>query len=346
MKKKKVLGLMMATVMVLSTFIGCGAKEEAPAAEETSTEEVTTEEEISDSKNKKFVIGYSQYYFSAPFVKALAAGAEAACEEWKEQGYDVELILTDAGSDGDFASQQVRDMEDLAVQNIDALLVFPGDSASIGSAIETIYNVEDIPVVVTDIGVSSGEYLSFLITDNTYAGSVAAEILAEQLEPGAKVVAFNSSPGRINANQRVEGFMNRAKELGLEVLDQMPMEATVESGATNMEDLLVSVPDIGGVFFIESMSATGAAGVIEDAGADVKSVSFDLSATTYEMIKEGKLTGTVVQDPFYMGNEGFNQAMYYLTGQTDKIQKEIPAESSACTIDNYEDYANDIQVSQ
>ena len=298
-----------------------------------------------NSETQKFLIGYSQILGSHPFVLTLTEGAKDACEEWKQNGYDVELIFTDGGS-SDFATKQIADMEDLAAQNIDCLLVFPGDSQVVGEAIESIYNANNIPVVVTDIGVSKGEYISFLITDNYTGGGMAAELMASRIPEGAKVIAYNSAPGRENARLRVDGFMDKAKELGLTVLNEIPSETSVEDGRKSMEDLLTSTPDIGGVFHLTVTPAIGALSALGAAGnTSCIVVTFDLDKVTFDMVADGSLAGCVIQDPYFMGHEGFNQAMYYLTGQSDKVRKDIPSPTSLLTIDNLEDFRDNIQAS-
>ena len=49
---------------------------------------------------------------------------------------------------------------------------------------------------------------------------------------------------------------------------------------------------------------------------DVKLVSFDLDPVSYQMVKDGKILGLVVQDPFKMGYEGMNSMVTKLHGGT------------------------------
>ena len=73
--------------------------------------------------------------------------------------------LVTNGGDTDKA-KQVADLEDLYAQGINGLLIFPGDSILVAEPIKNVFNTEKIPVVITDIGVRSGEYISLIITDN------------------------------------------------------------------------------------------------------------------------------------------------------------------------------------
>ena len=54
---------------------------------------------------------------------------------------------------------------------------------------------------------------------------------------------------------------------------------------------------------------------LEAAGRDdVMLVSFDLDPVSFELVKEGKILGLVVQDPFLMGYEGVNAMVTKLQG--------------------------------
>jgi len=52
----------------------------------------------------------------------------------------------------------------------------------------------------------------------------------------------------------------------------------------------------------------------------------------------------VVQDPYYMGHEGMNQMMYWLTSQKDLIVKDIKKPPTICTLKNASDYDNNPAV--
>ena len=92
-----------------------------------------------------------------------------------------------------------------------------------------------------------------------------------------------------------------------------------------MEDTLVAIPDIKGVFFFNQAVAQGAAAALAAANrTDVQLVSFDLDPVSYQMVKDGKILGLVVQDPFKMGYEGMNSMVTKLQGGTPVARMDIP----------------------
>jgi len=291
---------------------------------------------------EEFTIGYSVFWGTNPFLITMIDGAEKAIGEWKERGVEVDLITTNGG-DTD-PTRQVADVEDLAASGVDGLIIFPGDSTVLSEPVKNIFNANDIPVVVTDIGLASGETVSFIITDNEFGGRQAAELVAENVPAGAKVIAFDNAPGAENGQNRIRGFEERATELGLEVLPRKTLQLSLEAGRRTMEDTLASIPDIAAVFSQTQVVIQGAVAAVDNApDTDVKLVAFDLDPTSYDLVKDGKILGLIVQDPFAMGYEGMNAMLNHLTGgPAPEARMELP--THVLTQDNAEDFADDPQV--
>jgi ribose transport system substrate-binding protein len=290
-----------------------------------------------------FKIGYSVFWGTNPFLVTMVNGAKKAAEEWKAKDVNVDLIVTNGG-DNDKA-KQVADVEDLYAQGIDGLLIFPGDSIMVAEPIKNIYNAEKIPVVVTDIGIRSGEYISLIITDNAKGGAQAADYMATLVPKGGKVITFDFAPTNDNGQTRQKGFEDRAKELGLDVLPEQPLPAlSLDAGRQAMEDLLVSEPDIKGVFSFNQLVIQGAYQALEQQGKtdDVALVGFDLDPVSYKMVADGKIDALVVQDPYRMGYDGMNTVLTFLTG--GEVEEFIGLGTTLLTKENVADFANDPQV--
>lgn len=330
------------TTVEASTSASVAATQEAPSAGEASAAQPA---ETSNANLKdKYLIGISQMWGTVAYCQTIVQGAKDSGKEWADKlGVDIEFAVTDAGLTD--TSNQVKDLEDLSSQQVDGLLLFPGDSTIVSEPLQSIYNANNIPVVITDIGVTKGEYLSFIITDNTAGGKMAADAMGDLLPDRGDVVIFQNAPGSINAQQRAKGFTDEAEALGFKSLGEKQLDLTVESGKQLMEDILTSNPDIAGVFTISTETAIGAASALADAGnTKCKIVCFDVNKTAYDMIKDGSIGAAIVQDPYYMGYEGLNQLMYYFTGETDKIVKDIGASTSVIIKDNVDEFADNPQV--
>lgn len=306
-----------------------------------ATAVVLTGTVLAAQANEKFTLGYSQFWGTNPFLVTMANGAKKAAAEWKEKGTELEIIFTNGG-DTD-TTRQVADLEDLYAQGIQGLILFPGDSIVVAEPVKNIYNPQGIPVVITDIGLQAGSWDTFIITDNYAGGESAAELMAAHVPAGAKVITFDHAPGNDNAQNRQRGFEDKAKALGLDVQPEKFLKLSLEEGRKLMEDTLVAIPDIKGVFFFNQVVAQGAAAALEAAGrTDVQLVSFDLDPVSFQMVKDGKILGLVVQDPFKMGYEGVNAMVTKLKGGTPVERMDIP--TRLLTKENADEFANDPQV--
>ena len=130
---------------------------------------------------------------------------------------------------------------------------------------------------------------------------------------------FDHAPGNDNAQNRARGFESRSAELGLTVVPRKLLKLSLEEGRRTMEDTLVSTPDIAGVFFMNQVVAQGAYAALEGAKrTDVKLVPFDIDAVSFQMVKDGKLLGIIIQDPYKMGYEGVKAAVDHIRGKDVK----------------------------
>ena len=293
------------------------------------------------SAAESYTIGYSQFWGTNPFLVTMANGAKKAIAEWKEKGVEIDMILTNGG-DTD-TTKQVADLEDLYAQGVQGLILFPGDSIVLAEPVKNIYNKEGIPVVITDIGLQSGTWDIFIITDNYAGGQSAADLMAKHVPAGAKVITFDHAPGNDNAQNRQRGFEDQAKKLGLDVQPEKFLKLSLEEGRRLMEDTLVAIPDIKGVYFFNQVVAQGAAAALAAANrTDVMLVSFDLDPVSYGMVKDGKILGLVVQDPFKMGYEGINAMVTKLQGGKPVERMDIP--TRILTKENAAEFASDPQI--
>ena len=205
---------------------------------------------------KDYKIGYSVFWGTNPFLVTMVNGAKKAVEEWKAKGVNVDLIVTNGG-DNDKA-KQVADLEDISAQKVDGVLIFPGDSVMVAEPIKTIFNAQNIPVVITDIGIRSGKYISLIITDNKKGGEQAGEYMAKLVPKGSEVITLDHAPTNDNGQTRRKGFETKAAELGLKVLKEQPVQfLTLDSARQAMEDLLVSQPDVKGRLRLQSARLAG-----------------------------------------------------------------------------------------
>src|SRR3712207_5035531 len=112
-----------------------------------------------------------------------------------------------------------------------------------------------------------------------------------------------------------------------------------------MEDLLVSEPDVKGAFAFNQLVLQGAYQALEQAGkaGQIHLVGFDLDPVSYQMVKDGKIDGLVIQDPWRMGYDGMNILLTHLTGGGE-VEEFVGLGTRLLTKENAAEFAEDPQV--
>src|SRR5258708_31334741 len=172
---------------------------------------------------KDYKIGYSVFWGTNPFLVTVVNGARKAVDEWKAKGVNIDLLVTNGGDDD--KAKQVSDLEDLSAQKIDGVLIFPGDSVMVAEPIKTIFNAQNIPVVITDIGIRSGKYISLIITDNLKGGQQAGDYMATLIPKGSKVITLDHAPTNDNGQTRRKGSEDRSREPRMWGLPRQPVQS-------------------------------------------------------------------------------------------------------------------------
>ena len=109
-------------------------------------------------------------------------------------------------------------------------------------------------------------------------------------------------------------------------------------GLTVMENILTAHPNIKGVFATNDQMALGAMEALEARGlrGKVKIVGFDATKEAVQATVEGRLAGSVAQNPFMMGQRGVEAALDALDGMP--VVKRIDSGSELVTAANAAKY--------
>jgi ribose transport system substrate-binding protein len=275
-----------AAVLVAAALGGCAKKQPGDAAEQ--------QRGTTSAAPKR--IGVTLLTMQHGFYQELRAGLEQAA---RERGY--QLLVTTGEFD---AARQANQIDEFIVQKVNAILVCPCDSRSVGASIAQA-NAAGIPVFTADIASTSplGKVVAHVASDNQAGGRKAAELLAAALGGTGKVVIL-SHPEVTSVADRVAGFKaGIALQPGMQVVAELSAEGKRDRAVKVMEDLLQAHPDLNGVFAINDDSALGALAAVEAAGKSgkVHIVGYDATPEARAKIDAGALAGDVVQDPRRIG---------------------------------------------
>ncbi|NRP21766.1 Ribose import binding protein RbsB [Ensifer adhaerens] len=293
------------------------------------------------SAQEKLKVAFIPGIASDPFFLAMEKGARAAADK-----LGIELVWQ--GSASEYSPQSQMPFVDAALaDDIDALILVPTDPDSLQPAVARAESA-GIPVITVDTTVTDQTYLSSHITgDNVDGGRQAAKTLAEQIGGAGKVFIQSGSPGSTTNTLREQGFREelaanfpKIEIIGREYTNSQPANAT-----SAINTILLSHPDLAGIFAIDGTSGTGAIAAIRNNNVvgKVKLVGYDAYKAQVDALQEGVFTALVAQQPAKEAELALEYAKAKVSGEgADKIEKTVVIPNVVMTKENFAETGSSI----
>jgi ribose transport system substrate-binding protein len=190
----------------------------------------------------------------------------------------------------------------------------------------------NIPVVIADIGTNSGDYVSFIISDNYEGANGVGKALAEAMKKkgwqGGSVGIVSISQARKNGQARTKGFRDAltaagiTKDAGLQQMQSYTADETFKF----TQDMLTANPDMKGMFIQTDQPAVGALRAIRAARrqGEVLVAAFDGIPEFVDLLKKGEIVVSGMQQPYLMGVRSGEAIMQHLKGGTPPKEILVP----------------------
>lgn len=271
---------------------------------------------------KGFTIALIPGLTTDPFYTTMHAGAEAAA---KALGV---TLMFQGGSEFN-PVQQVPVLDAVIARHPAAILIAPTDKTQLIEPLKKAV-AAGIPVITVDTYIGTGRYqtgsgnadfpLSYIASDNTLGGRIAARALARAIGGKGNVYVSNVKPGISTTDQREQGFKLEMKQHypGIQVLQTQFNNDDANTAASQVQAVLARNPDLVGVFGANLFSALGAANGVKAAGKSgkIRVVAFDAPPSITDDIKSGLVSIAIAQHPAEIGWFGVAAAYAHLTGQS------------------------------
>jgi ribose transport system substrate-binding protein len=305
------------------------AAPEAPAATEAPAVAPT----FDASKIKLIYVGVSAV---APYQKTNKAGI--ADEAAKLGITDIKFV--DPPNDNDLETQ-MQLMDAAILENPDAILLVPVDSAAIGP---TVQKAKDAGIKVVAIGINSVQVPpdAFVATDSVNTSYKAGETMCTALGGKGKVLVVLGNPIHAPTQLREEGFMNALKEKcpDVEVVGRQVANWKPEEAQTVVINTLNAHPDLAGVYTENDTMGQGAMAALQQLNnTTVKLITYDCMQVMVEAVRDGKSFADVCQMPFYEGQKAVDAAVSLVKGE--KVEPIIDAGTFVVLKENAEQFLKD-----
>lgn len=326
--KKRVLAAILTGVMLLG-LVGCGAKSEAPAEEPAATEVAEEKEEVPAEDAIK--VGVLMKTMSDTFSNKLGESIKAYVEESYP---DVELFLMDGQAD---VAKQISQAEDLIAKQVNVIVLNPQDADGSAQVLDLAAEA-GIPVIEVNTETVRTDYVAYVGSNDVMAGEIMGNFVMEQLgEEGGQYAVLEGEIGQSAQILRAEGIANTIQANdAFECVAQLTANWQRDQAMSTTEDWLGKYPDLKAVICHNDDMSMGALQAAEAQGRDIVIIGTDAIPDALSAVKEGRLSGTVLQDAATQASTAVDVAVKVAKGEAVEAKYDVPFR--LITIDNVDDF--------
>lgn len=343
--KKRILAIVLCTIMAL-TIVACGgATEETP----TAIQEASAE---GDELTFKFLVKS----FQSTYWQVAVKGIEQACTELGITDYEVDGPASE--SDIDY---QVNMLNEFIDATPDGIGLAACDTSSVIDSLQVALE-KGIPVVCFDTGIADapiGAIKATVATDNVAAGACAAanlfpvikaKIVAATVDAPVRIGEVNQDATALNIQQRGLGFINEMIRLCNEAGKSVAVEGNefyvnvAEGKAEGLAEVIIEVgvpnqttvelsseiaqtimdkSDTIAIFGSNQVTAEGILAANDELqvlsanpAEGIVAAGFDAGVHQKEAISNGIFIGSVTQSPLMQGYNCVYTLANYCKGET------------------------------
>ena len=258
-----------------------------------------------------------------PFWRYLSNGIESVA---KKEGFSYTAL-----DSNNSAETQLKNAQDAIARGVAGIAISPTDSSTAPSVLAAAARAK-IPVVVADIGTNSGDYVSFIISDNKQGAFGVGEALAAALkEKGwtdGSVGLVTISQARKNGQARTAGFREAMKNAGItkEAGLQQMQAYTADETFKFTQDMLTANPNMKAMFIQTDQPTMGALRAIKAGHRDgtLLVAAFDGIPEFVDLLKKGEIVASGMQQPYLMGVKSGEALVTAIKGGTPEKQILVP----------------------
>jgi ribose transport system substrate-binding protein len=273
----------------------------------------------------------------ASFWNVAATGVKAG---EKEFGVRCDVLMPQDNAD------QKRMVEDLLARGIDAIAISPIDADNQTPLLNEA--ARNTILITQDCDAPKSERLCYIGMDNYTAGRMAGQLIKEVLPEGGNVIIFVGRLEQVNAKLRRQGVIDEIMDRSMDrtrfdppseviqgdkytILDTRTDQLDPGKAKAQAEDAIARYPKLDCMIGLFAYNAPQCLAAVEaaDKQDSIKIVGFDEEMACLHAIEQGKIYGTVVQNPFEYGRQSVQIMRALVEGDKSVIPEggfiDIPA---------------------
>ena len=311
---KKLLALILALTMVVSMAACAQETDPAPATDDQTSETTDDTQQNDDGASEDTAAeSYKIFLITMDQMDQYWTNIDAGCQKAAEELGNVEYTWTAPDVKDD--AKQIEMINNAVANGADAILLAANGPEAVNDALKEA-SAAGVQIVYVDSPATFEPSVATFSTDNTAAGKTAGETMIAELEAkgitSGKIGVVSVNAATASTVARDEGFRSAFEGTDFELQESQ----YCDGDAARSKDAASAFIADGcvGVFGCNEGSTVGVGNAIKESGADVVGVGFDSSDNVLELINEGFILATMVQNPDVMGYEGVKAAVAALEG--------------------------------
>lgn len=259
---------------------------------------------------------------SIPFWDIMLRGAKNSAIKL---GYEIEIY----NSQNDIKTELENTIKAIK-SNISGIIISPNNSSSCVTVLK-LAKKANLPVVIADIGTDSGEYISYISSDNKSGAYEIGKVLSNKISTlniqNPKVAIIAIPQKRLNGQERTAGFMKAMDESSISGANiKQQITFSKEETYNFTKELINENPNMNALWLQGSDKYQSALDAINDSGKkdQILLLTFDAEPEFLELIKNNTLVGSAMQQPFLMGEKAVENMDKYLNNQVIERNNKLP----------------------
>jgi ribose transport system substrate-binding protein len=318
-------------------LVGCGLPDfllNAAKADPLTCLPVERMAPVPDTPPANKRIGVSVAYLKVPFYANFKTGLEDGAKQF---GFTYDLV---DGNSGDVATE-LANLQNFIAQKYDLIILVPSGDGIIPGI--KLVNDAAIPILEANnkagFGRSEVNVLTYVGADDVDFGRLQGKLL-DQAFKGQKarvayVMGFGGSPAQVLRAKGWDEF--RAKNPQYEEVARVTDDFDEAKSLAVVQDLLSRFPKGQlDAIVLQGPEGSGADFATRNGREEIKFIAGDYPANIRQLIHDGKIFGTVNQDPYPQAYQAMHMAYLHFNGKDAEIPKPYFLTLPLVTKDNAE----------
>ncbi|TLS38412.1 sugar-binding protein [Pseudalkalibacillus caeni] len=244
------------------------------------------------------------------YWRLVEKGARTAAEE-------LGVTLEYAGPKQANLEEHINTIEMAAAAKVDGIMTQGLSEEQFTPLIDSVIK-KGTPIITVDTDAPNSNRISYIGTDNYYAGLLAGKALLADTDGEMKVAIVTGRFDATHQKLRVQGFKDAVKEQErVKIVAIEASQITRIQAAEKTYKILKEHPDVNGFYGTSALDAIGISQVVESMGKnnDMYIIGFDVLPETVNLLRNRKIEATVVQKPYEMGYQAVETMVKILEGK-------------------------------